>query len=285
MLHAREFDFVAGFAKPFAIRLITRILDLPVSDGPLLDRWTTDVMNAEGIATTTQAKLRSLETYRAMGRYVEQFLDDMPTGGEGSLSAALLCAHRDRVLTTHELTDTVMELIMGTLETTPALLSSGLLALLRNPDEAGKLTEAPGRLGNAVEEMLRYEAPFQFANRIARRDVHIGGSTIRAGDSLLQFLGAANRDPAQFPDPHRFDIERPNAFKHLAFGGGLHHCTGSTVARQAAGMVFGKLLPHLATIQCSTHAEHWQSQSLMLRKLESLPITVQAPHGHTGSAQ
>jgi len=285
MLDAREFDFVTGFAKPFAIRLITRILDLPVADGPLLDRWTADVMNAEGIATTAQARLRSLETYRAMGRYVEQFLDDMPAGGEGSLSAALLRAHGDRVLTTHEVTDTVMELIMGTLETTPSLLSSGLLALLRNPDEAGKLTEDPTRLGNAVEEMLRYEAPFQFANRIARTDTQIGGRTIRTGDSLLQFLGAANRDPAQFPDPHRFDVERPNAFKHLAFGGGLHHCTGSAVARQAAGMVFRKLLPHLSRIQRSAHVENWQSQSLMLRKLESLPITVRTPHGHTGSAQ
>ena len=285
MLQAREFDFVTGFAKPFAIRLITRILDLPVADGPLLARWTTDVMNAEGIATTAQARLRSLETYRAMGRYVEQFLDDMPAGGAKSLSTALLRAHQDRVLTTHELTDTVMELIMGTLETTPSLLSSGLLALLSNPDEAGKLTEDPGRLGNAVEEMLRYEAPFQFANRIARRDVQIGESTIRAGDSLLQFLGAANRDPAQFPDPHIFDIERPNAFKHLAFGGGLHHCTGSAVARQAAGMVFRKLLPHHWRIRCSAHAENWQSRSLMLRRLDSLPITVRVPHDHAGSAQ
>jgi cytochrome P450 len=285
MLHAREFDFVTGFAKPFAIRLITRILDLPVADGPLLDRWTTDVVNAEGIVATAPARLRSLEAYRAASRYIEQFLDDMPAGGEGSLNAALLRAHRDRVLTTHELIDTVMELIMGTLETTPALLSSGLLTLLRNPDGAGKLTEAPERLGNAVEEMLRYEPPFQLANRIARVDVRIGGRTIRAGDRLLQFLGAANRDPAQFPDPARFDVERPNAFKHLAFGGGLHHCTGSAVARQAVGMVFRKLLPHHSRIQCSAHAENWQSQSLMLRKLESLPITVRAPHGHNGSAQ
>jgi NADPH:quinone reductase-like Zn-dependent oxidoreductase/cytochrome P450 len=169
MLDAREFDFVTGFATPFSIGLITQILDLPVADGPLLARWTTDVVTAEGITTTAQARLRSLETYRTMSRYVQQFLDDMPAGGDEDLRSALLRAHRDRVLTTDELSDTVMELILGTLETTPALLSSGLLALLRNPAEAGKLTEDPFRVSNAVEEMLRYEAPFQFANRISRR--------------------------------------------------------------------------------------------------------------------
>lgn len=284
MFHAQEFDFVTGFAKPFSIRLITQILDLPVADGPLLARWTTEVVNAEGIASTAQARLRSLEAYRAMGRYVEQFLDDMPAGSDGSLISALLRAHWDRVLTTDELSDTVMSLILATLESTPALLSSGLLMLLRHPVEAGKLTEDPSRVGNAVEEMLRFESPFQFANRIALRDVEIRGSSIRAGDSLLQFLGAANRDPAQFPDPHRFDVERPNTFKHLAFGGGMHHCTGSAVARQAAGLVFKKLLPHYVRIQRIEHTECWQNQSLMLRKLESLQIAVQPPHYHTGSA-
>jgi cytochrome P450 len=284
ILDSPEVDFVTDVAKPFSARLITQILDLPVADGPLLTRWTTDVMKAEGIATTAEARQRSLETYRAVSRYIQQFFDDMPAGGDGSLASALLRAHRDHVLTTEELTDTVMELIMGTLETTPALLSSGLLALLKNPAEAGKLTEDPSRVSNAVEEMLRYEAPFQFVNRIAIEDVRIQGRSIRAGDSLLQLLGGANRDPAQFPDPHRFDIERPNAFKHLAFGGGLHHCIGSAVARQAAGMVFTKLLPHHWRIRRTTHAEVWQSESLMLRKLESLPITVRTPHGDTRSA-
>lgn len=284
MLDSPEVDFVTDIAKPFSIRLVTQMLDLPVADGPLLARWTTEVANAEGIATTAEARQRSLQTYRAMIRYVQQFLDDMPAGSDGSLVSALLRAHRDRVLTIDELSDTVVELIMGALETTPALLSSGLLALLKNPAEAGKLTEDPSRVSNAVEEMLRYEAPFQFANRIAREDVRIQGSSIRAGDSLLQFLGAANRDPAQFPDPHRFDVERPNAFKHLAFGGGLHHCTGSAVARQSAGMVFTKLLPHHWRIRRTTHAEVWQSESLMLRKLKSLPITVRKPHSDTGSA-
>src|SRR5262249_2465049 len=108
LLQAPEVDFVTGFAKPFSIRLIAQILDLPVADGPLLARWTTDVVNAEGIATTAQARLRSVETYQAMFRYVEQFVDDMPAGGDGSLTSALLRAHRDRILTAHELADTVI---------------------------------------------------------------------------------------------------------------------------------------------------------------------------------
>lgn len=84
---------------------------------------------------------------------------------------------------------------------------------------------------NAVEEILRLDSPVQLTARVARNDVEVAGTTIRRGELVVVYLAAANRDPAVFPDPHRFDIERPNAGKHLAFSGGRHFCLGAALAR------------------------------------------------------
>jgi cytochrome P450 len=171
-----------------------------------------------------------------------------------------------------ELPATLMLLILATIETTSSLLSNGLLALLKSPDQRDKLTEDPSLLKNAVEEMLRYDAPAQFINRIAREDVEVGGVRIQAGQNILAVIGAANRDPRVFPEPDTFDIERPNAIRHLAFGGGAHHCAGAPLARDLGTVVFEKLLPHLSRIELAGSVESWQTMTLMFRRLTSLRV-------------
>ncbi|CAM3017368.1 cytochrome P450 [Mycobacterium intermedium] len=116
-------------------------------------------------------------------------------------------------------------------ETTVNLLGNGIRMLLDTPEHLDTLRRRPELWPNAVEEILRLDSPVQISARVARRDVEVAGKTVPAGELVVVYLAAANRDPAVFSDPHRFDIERPNAGKHLAFSTGRHFCLGAALAR------------------------------------------------------
>ena len=116
-------------------------------------------------------------------------------------------------------------------ETTVNLLGNGIRMLLDTPEHLDTLRQRPELWPNAVEEILRLESPVQLTARVALRDVEIAGARINRDEMVVVYLAAANRDPEVFPDPHRFDIERANAGKHLAFSGGRHFCLGAALAR------------------------------------------------------
>ena len=116
-------------------------------------------------------------------------------------------------------------------ETTVNLLGNGIRMLLDAPKHVETLRRRPELWPNAVEEILRLESPVQLTARVARDDVEVAGMQVERGELVVIYLAAANRDPSVFPDPHRFDIERPTAGKHLAFSGGRHFCLGAALAR------------------------------------------------------
>jgi cytochrome P450 len=116
-------------------------------------------------------------------------------------------------------------------ETTVNLLGNGIRMLLDTPEHLDTLRQRPELWPNAVEEILRLDSPVQLTARVAVKDVEVAGMRIQRGELVIIYLGAANRDPSVFPDPNRFDIERPNAGRHLAFSGGRHFCLGAALAR------------------------------------------------------
>jgi cytochrome P450 len=134
------------------------------------------------------------------------------------------------------LTETELQGIAGLVlaagfETTVNLLGNGIRMLLDAPEHLRTLRERPQLWPNAVEEILRLDSPVQLTARVARSDTTLAGTNIERGKMVVVYLAAANRDPAVFTDPHRFDIERPNANQHLAFSGGRHFCLGAALAR------------------------------------------------------
>jgi cytochrome P450 len=116
-------------------------------------------------------------------------------------------------------------------ETTVNLLGNGIRMLLDHPEHLETLAARPELWPNTVEEILRLDSPVQMSARMAVRDTDVAGTAVRAGELIVIHLAGANRDPRVFTDPHRFDIERENAGRHLSFGGGRHFCLGSALAR------------------------------------------------------
>jgi cytochrome P450 len=133
-------------------------------------------------------------------------------------------------------------------DTTRSLLCYGLDLLLDHPAIADQLRADPGRLPDAIEEMLRYETPVIQFRRTATRDTELAGQRIAEGDKVVVFFPSANRDPEVFHDPDRFDIARsPNP--HVAFGFGTHYCIGAPLARLESRYVFGELLARLPRLE------------------------------------
>ena len=162
------------------------------------------------------------------------------------------------------------EIVPGTIY----LICNGALAFLEHPDQWAMLKKDPGgRAKWATEECLRYDSPVKSIQRIASGDVEMRGKMLRQADRVRWFITSANRDPNVFADPDRFDITRqPNP--HVAFGNGVHHCLGATLARVEGQEVFKALAERFPDLMVASEALEYQP-SITFRSLKSLPVTWQ----------
>ena len=162
--------------------------------------------------------------------------------------SALVAAHDEaEALNADELLQFLVLLLLAGNETTTNLIGNGMLALGRNPGAMAALRSKPDLMRGAIEEMLRYDGPVQSTFRTATRDTTIGGTPITAGMGVFVIVAAANRDPAHFKDPEKFDITRESN-EHMAFGDGIHFCIGAPLARMEGSIAIGAALerfPHL----------------------------------------
>ena len=162
-------------------------------------------------------------------------------------------------------------LLSAGLDTTVHAIGNALWCLAANPDQYALLRADPARAGAAFEEALRYESAVQTFFRTTTRPVVVGDVEIPAGEKVLLFLGAANRDHRRWPDPDRFDIAR-KASGHVAFGAGIHACVGGALARAEGSAVLAELARRYATVTLSAPPEPQLNNTL--RALRSLPLAV-----------
>jgi cytochrome P450 len=160
-------------------------------------------------------------------------------------------------LSEQELSSMCTFLLVAGHETTVSLLSNGLLALFRHPAQCEQLREYPELSRSAVEEFLRYDSPIQHQTRTAAFPFEIAGTRVKKGQRVLLFLGAANRDPAQFSDPDGLDLAR-NPNKHVAFGMGIHYCLGAPLARLEAQIAFPEILRRFPRLQLADQSLRWR---------------------------
>jgi cytochrome P450 len=175
-------------------------------------------------------------------------------------------------LTTEELAQTTVLLLIAGHETTVNLITNGVLTLLRHRDQLERLNREPGLLPRAVEELLRYEPPVHMRERCPLADVDVAGVTVPKGTSVVLALASGNRDPKRFHDPDRFDPTRPDN-EHLGFGSGIHLCYGAPLARIEAQTALGSLIPRLAPATLLQDPPPYRSNA-MLRGPRHLPIAL-----------
>jgi cytochrome P450 len=271
---AGGFDVITDLAFPLPFTVISEMLGVPDHDGQYLrDVSHTLVRALEPLVTEDDDALRAASD--AMHDAVETMIAEKRAAPGDDLLTALIEVRDDGdALSDAELHDQVTLLYIAGHETTVNLIGNGVWSLLRHPDQLARLRADPGLVGNAVEELLRYDAPVQFSRRITRTDVTVGDVTIPAGSFVFTVLGAANRDPAHFgPDADRLDLGRTLAPQHLAFGGGIHHCLGAVLARAEARAAIGGLVRRFPRLAPTDAPPDWNGR-LVLRGLESLPVTL-----------
>ena len=160
-------------------------------------------------------------------------------------------------------------------ETTVNLLGNGIRLLLNAPDQLAALTEDPSLWPSAVEEILRLDSPVQLTARVALTDTEVAGTHVQAGEVVIICLAAANRDPKVFADPHRFDVHRANAGRHLAFSGGRHFCLGAALARIEGEVGLRSFFERFPDAQLA--GEGVRRDTRVLRGWSQLPVRLGAP--------
>ncbi|MCV7302311.1 cytochrome P450 [Mycobacterium barrassiae] len=175
-------------------------------------------------------------------------------------------------LTERELLATAGLVLAAGFETTVNLLGNGIRMLLETSEHLGTLASRPELWPTAVEEILRLDSPVQLSARIATKDSDVAGMTVPRNKAVIIYLAGANRDPKVFDDPHRFDIERPNAGKHLSFSGGRHFCLGAALARAEGEVGLRTFFERFPDARLA--GEGSRRQTRVLRGWSSLPITL-----------
>jgi cytochrome P450 len=267
-----ELDLMRDFAQPLPAMVIADLLGAPREEWHDLLRWSDELAAFLGGGPAAPAhRLDAVAGWRAMSARLTALAAARREHPREDLMSALVSVDERGVgLDPEELVAMCVLLFFGGHETTRDLIGNGLLALLRNPSERARWQEQPELAAPAVDELLRYDAPIQVASRLASADLEIRGVRIRKGQRVAPMLGAANRDPAQFPDPDRLDLTRA-AGKHLGFAHGIHYCVGAPLARLEGELALQALVARQPRLLASEESLQWRD-SFGFRGLIRLPI-------------
>ena len=186
------------------------------------------------------------------------------------LTTMLIESSRNGAMSEDELIAYCILLFFGGQETTANLIGNGLISLIRHPAELKKLRDRPELARSATAECLRYNGPIGAVVRVVSRDHELCGKTIRAGERVFAMVSAANRDPAQFVDPDKFDIERANN-RYLTYGQGIHFCLGAPLANLEAEIALSRLVTRLDGLALATEELDWRD-GLNMRGVTALPL-------------
>ena len=243
----------------------------PSDQDKLSDDWGLEDIGSADASVAPVDESEMSEEERAAGNagidelsdYVETAAEERRAEPRQDLISVLVAKEEEDALTLDEVIGFVILMLIAGNETTTNLIGNTAIALLDNPDQLAAVQAEPALIPDLVEEALRYTSPVQLLFRQTLREVKLAGVTLPAGAIVLPSYGAANRDPARFPDPDRFDVKR-NAQGHLAFGLGIHFCLGAGLARLEARVAFEGLIPSLEKLERRDSSLRW-SESPFLR--------------------
>jgi cytochrome P450 len=273
---AGEADVMRELAFPLPVTVIGELMGVPEADRAGFQPLVRDAAATLEVAVDDETWARARRARATMASYFRDLMAERRARpGDDLLTALVSAPERDDRLGEPEVVATTLLLFGAGFETTTNLIGNGLLALLRHPQEAGRLGADPSRelVASTVEELLRWDSPVQLDGRMALEEVVVAGHHLVPGDVVLTLLGSANRDPARFVDPERLDLCRTDGGP-ISFGGGIHYCLGAGLARMEGQVVFGTLARRFAAIELAEEPE-WRS-GLTLRGLSSLRVRVRS---------
>ncbi|CAM5636596.1 cytochrome P450 [Streptomyces tanashiensis] len=257
-------DLVTAFAKPIPTIIICEILGVPYEDRDSFQEQIDTFMGGE----TSDEDL--IAAYTA----TQEYLARLVAAKRANPTDDVLSELTDSDLTDEELRGISLILLAAGFDTTANMLSLGVFALLRNPEQLDALRADPALTDRAVEELLRYLSVAKSFMRTALEDVEVGGQTIEAGTTVVLSYNTANRDPERFADPHELDLRR-DAGGHLAFGHGIHLCLGAQLARVEMRVAFAALFRRFPTLRLAVPAEEvaLRPETADIYGVKSLPVT------------
>jgi cytochrome P450 len=265
-------DVMRDLATPLPVLVIAQMMGVPAEDRPYV-RQLAEKLLYIGRGEYDRMPILT-DGMKGMVEYVSPLVDERIVRPGDDFISVLASGEKKGVFTRHQVLVNTSLLLLAGHETTINLICNGTLAFIQHPDQWALFKKDPaGRAKWATEECLRYDAPVKSIQRLASQDLEIRDKVMRKDDRIRWFISSANRDPNVFADPEKFDITRqPNP--HVAFGNGVHHCLGATLARVEGQEVFKALAERFPRLQLESEELDYQP-SVTFRSLKSLPVTWQ----------
>ncbi|MCY3578593.1 MAG: cytochrome P450 [bacterium] len=265
-------DMVAEFAHELPIRVMGAMLGVPDGDHHRFATWTADLGLVFSSVHTPELLTRLEAAIDGLNDYVAELIADRRTRSGDDLLSGLIAAEADGdVLSETELVAMVENLLFAGHDTTRSMLMIGVALLLSHPEQRAILTGDPDLAAQAVDEILRFEAPVLGSGRDAAEPLDLFGVPVAAGETVTTMSLAANRDPIAFDDPDLFDITRTGG-KLMSFGQGIHYCLGAALARLEGQVAFSMLLDRYPRIELAAEPE-WVPYA-SIRRFDNLMVAI-----------
>jgi cytochrome P450 len=275
-----ECDFIREFTTPLPVYVIADQLGVPRKDLKNFKHWSDSFARRLSQMATPQEQVEDAQNIVAFQFYFEKMIDERRKNPRNDMISDLVTTSIEdpengevRPLNMEELQSILQQLMVAGNETTTSAITGGMVSLIQNPAQMQALQDDPGKIANAVEEILRMESPSAGMWRVVRKDTEFHGVKIPKDSLVMLRYHAANRDRQLFDDPNDIDIDRDNADDHIAFGQGIHFCPGAMLARKEMNVAFEALLSRLDNIRLveeKSDLSYWPN--IVLRGLKELHI-------------
>lgn len=252
-----ECNWMDSFCIPLPVNMIAKVLGVPIQDMDLFKQWSDANVYQFSAGQTHEELLRSSQLVVDFQHYFAKKIEDRQRQPTDDVLSDIVnsTADEEKPMNVAECISVISQILVAGNETTTATFAEGMSMLINHPDQLVKVQQNPELIPNMVEEMLRLTTPSAQMWRIVTENTHVGGVDIPAGATVMIKWISANRDDAYYPDGDRFDVERHNSKRHLAFGQGIHHCPGAPLARQELEVGWRVILSRMTNFSTETELE------------------------------
>lgn len=268
----KSFDVIEDYAKPISLKVMADLFNIPPDDYAKIEGWSTQIVGFLGVNDTDPNRaFATQQAYFELVDFLQPLFEQRRANPQEDIISQLMVANEaDRTIEGTEMTAVCANILVDGHEPMTNVIASGVLAFINDPSQRDLLAQDSALIDAAVDEVLRYEPPFQYSGRRATEDMVIGDKQVKKGQKVQFMLGAANRDPQVFDDPDTFNILRsPNKF--TSFGFGSHYCIGAPIGRNVIAPALSRLLDEFPDLSLAPQQLEWH-KSLGYRGLKSLKV-------------